>query len=152
MTRYRIEVGHCHEVKPGNIVGAIANEGKIDSAFIGRIQIMDDHSFVDLPQGLSKEVLDKLRKARVAAQKLNLTPATEKSSPGTKPSARPHERKKPRHNRSSNANDKQTTPKPEIKKEKKKLSAKEKRLKKKAAKKRQKKAKSAAVNKTAASN
>jgi ATP-dependent RNA helicase DeaD len=27
---YRIEVGHQHGVKPGNIVGAIANEGGVD--------------------------------------------------------------------------------------------------------------------------
>ncbi len=37
MDRYRIEIGSSHGVKPGNIVGAIANEADISSEHIGRI-------------------------------------------------------------------------------------------------------------------
>ena len=44
MRTYRIAVGHQHGVKPGNIVGAIANEANIESRFIGRIDIYDDYS------------------------------------------------------------------------------------------------------------
>ena len=73
MDRYRIEVGHAHKVKPGNIVGAIANEADIDSKFIGRIEIFDDHSLVDLPEGMPKELLKLLRKVRVAGQQLNMS-------------------------------------------------------------------------------
>ena len=62
MSRYRIEVGHVHEVKPGNIVGAIANEGNLESRQIGRITIMDDHSFVDLPADMDNQVLATLKK------------------------------------------------------------------------------------------
>ncbi|MEP6899249.1 MAG: DEAD/DEAH box helicase, partial [Rhodanobacter sp.] len=36
---YRVEVGHEHGVKPGNIVGAIANEAGLESQFIGRLSI-----------------------------------------------------------------------------------------------------------------
>ncbi len=46
---FRIEVGHAHGVKPGNIVGAIANEAGLDSKNIGRIEIYDDYSVLDLP-------------------------------------------------------------------------------------------------------
>ena len=46
MQRYRIEVGHIHEVKPGNIVGAIANEAGLRSPQIGRIEIRDQYSIV----------------------------------------------------------------------------------------------------------
>ncbi|MEB2316344.1 MAG: DEAD/DEAH box helicase, partial [Xanthomonadaceae bacterium] len=49
---YRIAVGHVHHVKPGNIVGAIANEAGLESRHIGRIDIREDHSFVDLPPGM----------------------------------------------------------------------------------------------------
>ncbi len=49
MERYRIEVGRKHKVQPGNIVGAIANEAGMDSKYIGRINIFDDYSLVDLP-------------------------------------------------------------------------------------------------------
>ncbi|WP_421149035.1 DEAD/DEAH box helicase, partial [Aeromonas dhakensis] len=49
MERYRVDVGAHHGVKPGQIVGAIANEANIESRFIGNIDIADDFSTVDLP-------------------------------------------------------------------------------------------------------
>ena len=73
MERYRIDVGHEHGVRPANIVGAIANEAGLDSSFIGRIDIHDDHSLVDLPVGMPKAVFHQLRKAWVCQRKLNLT-------------------------------------------------------------------------------
>ncbi|HHO59401.1 MAG TPA: DEAD/DEAH box helicase, partial [Thiotrichales bacterium] len=68
MERFRIEVGHNHDVRPGNIVGAIANEVGIDSKYIGRINILDDHSLVDLPEGMPKEMFYSLKKVWVAGQ------------------------------------------------------------------------------------
>lgn len=73
MDRYRIEVGHNHEVKPGNIVGAIANEADIESKYIGRISIRDDHSTIDLPEGMPKEVLNMLKKVWVSGQQLQIS-------------------------------------------------------------------------------
>ena len=77
METYRIEVGRVHGVKPGNIVGAIANEAGIDGKHIGRVVIRDDHSFVDLPAGMPKELLGELQKVRVAGQKLEISRALE---------------------------------------------------------------------------
>jgi ATP-dependent RNA helicase DeaD len=73
MERYRIEVGHEHEVRPGNIVGAIANEADIDSKFIGKIEIFDDFSLVDLPEGMPNEVFEHLKKVWVAKRMLNIS-------------------------------------------------------------------------------
>ena len=70
---YRVAVGHEHQVKPGNIVGAIANEAGIDSKYIGRIQIFDNYSLVDLPEGMPKEVLQHLKKVWVAGQELRIS-------------------------------------------------------------------------------
>jgi ATP-dependent RNA helicase DeaD len=64
-----------HGVQPSNIVGAIANEAGIDGKHIGRVVIRDDHSFVDLPAGIPKELLGELRNARVAGQKLEISRA-----------------------------------------------------------------------------
>ena len=72
METYRIEVGHDHEVQPGNIVGAIANEAGLDSRNIGRIDIRDNYSFIDLPEGMPKDVFMDLKKTWVAGQKLNI--------------------------------------------------------------------------------
>jgi len=73
MQRFRLEVGHNHNIKPGNIVGAIANEAGIDSKFIGRINISDDHSLVDLPNDIPKDVFNSLKKVRVGGQQLNIS-------------------------------------------------------------------------------
>ncbi len=72
MQRYRIEVGHRHGVKPGNIVGAIANEAGLESRHIGRIDIHDDYSVLDLPEGMPKELETHLAKVRVAGQPLRI--------------------------------------------------------------------------------
>ncbi len=81
MQRYRIEVGHDHEVKPGNIVGAIANEADIESKYIGRISIYDDHSTIDLPEGMPKELLYTLKKVWVSGQQLKISPLGEDGKP-----------------------------------------------------------------------
>ncbi|MEY4641242.1 MAG: hypothetical protein RLZZ227_1236 [Pseudomonadota bacterium] len=73
MERYRIDVGHEHEVRPANIVGAIANEADIDSKHIGKIQIFDDFSLVDLPEGMPTEIFDHLKKVWVAKRMMNLS-------------------------------------------------------------------------------
>jgi ATP-dependent RNA helicase DeaD len=86
MERYRVEVGRQHGVKPGNIVGAIANEAEVDSEYIGRIEIMDDHSFVDLPEGMPKEIFKHLQSVWVSGQKLRISRAGAKP-PGGKPKA-----------------------------------------------------------------
>ena len=72
MQRYRIAVGRSHGVKPGNIVGAIANEASIDSQYIGAIEIYDNFSTVDLPEGMPAEVSETLKKTRVAGQRLDI--------------------------------------------------------------------------------
>ena len=72
MERFRIEVGHDHGVKPGNIVGAIANEAGLEGRYIGRIDIRDDHSTLDLPAGMPKELLQHLKKTRVCGRPLGI--------------------------------------------------------------------------------
>ncbi|GEA12450.1 DEAD/DEAH box helicase [Alteromonas sp. KUL49] len=72
MQRYRIEVGHVHGAKPGNIVGAIANEANINSKHIGAIEIYDNFSTVDLPEGMPRETKDVLQGTRVAGQRLSI--------------------------------------------------------------------------------
>ncbi|SFW33942.1 DEAD/DEAH box helicase [Luteibacter sp. UNCMF366Tsu5.1] len=69
---YRIEVGHEHGVKPGNIVGAIANEGGVEAKFIGRVSIRDDYSLIDLPDGMPAETFNHLKKVWVAQQQLKI--------------------------------------------------------------------------------
>jgi ATP-dependent RNA helicase DeaD len=72
MERYRVEVGKRDGVRPGNIVGAVANEAGIDGDVIGPIQIHDSHSTIDLPEGMPSGIYQTLRKARVAGKQLQI--------------------------------------------------------------------------------
>ena len=73
MDTYRIEVGRNHQVQPGNIVGAIANEAGIGSAAIGKINIFDRFSTVDLPKGMPRDLLNTLKNVFVAGRKLRIS-------------------------------------------------------------------------------
>ena len=84
MEMYRIEVGHNHGVKPGNIVGAIANETGIDGEHIARINIEDSYSTVELPAGMPKELFQELKKVRVAGQQLNISKMDEAAKKAVK--------------------------------------------------------------------
>jgi ATP-dependent RNA helicase DeaD len=95
--RYRIDVGHTHGVKPGNIVGAIANEAGLDGEHIGSIEIDNEFSLVDLPIGMPKDVFMDLKKVRVCGRPLKITRQSEGEPSGkeTKPSTAKPSRGKP---------------------------------------------------------
>lgn len=78
METFRIEVGHAHGVLPGNVVGAIANEAGLEGRHIGRIDIREDHSFVDLPEGMPKEIFRELKKVKVRGVELRISRADRK--------------------------------------------------------------------------
>jgi ATP-dependent RNA helicase DeaD len=89
MQRYCLSVGREHHVKPGNIVGAIANEADIESQYIGHIDIRDKATFVDLPAGLPKEMLETLKKIVVCGQKLNAKAVDEPIKASDRPDRKP---------------------------------------------------------------
>ena len=99
MERFRIEVGLEHGVKPGNIVGAIANEAEIESEYIGRIEIFDDYSTVQLPEGMPKEIFKHLKSVWVSGQRLQISRLDGQRQAGpkrsTKPRAKPAGKKAP---------------------------------------------------------
>jgi len=85
MTRYRLEVGESHGVKPGNIVGAIANELGLESEFISQVNIEGDHTTVDLPEGMPKAIFQDLQQIWVCGQKLDATPLSDQSGGESRP-------------------------------------------------------------------
>ncbi|QDV58257.1 ATP-dependent RNA helicase DeaD [Rosistilla oblonga] len=72
MTRYRIQVGWQDGVKPGNIVGAVANEAGIAGDCIGPIQINDRFSTIDLPEGMPSDIYHTLSNTWVSGKQLRL--------------------------------------------------------------------------------
>ncbi|MGQ0287109.1 DEAD/DEAH box helicase [Pasteurellaceae bacterium 22721_9_1] len=73
MDLYRIEVGRADGVDVRHIVGAIANEGNIDSRNIGHIKLYDDYSTIELPKGMPKELLQVFNKTRVLNKQIRMT-------------------------------------------------------------------------------
>ena len=73
MDLYRIEVGRGDGVEVRHIVGAIANEGDINSRYIGHIKLYDDYSTIELPQGMPKELLQRFAKTRVLNKQMRMS-------------------------------------------------------------------------------
>lgn len=99
MESYRLEVGRDDGVKPGNIVGAIANEADISSQHIHNIRISESYTTVELPAGMPPALLNKLRSVWVCQKQLQISPMTPGSN--TKEHAPRKERKRPSGDRPS---------------------------------------------------
>ena len=69
---FRVEVGEAHGAKPGNLMGAIANEAGLEARQIGRIRVLEQHSLVELPEALPARIIKHLSKVRVAGQMLRI--------------------------------------------------------------------------------
>ena len=99
MAKYRIRVGRRHKVQPGFIVGAIANEGGLNRADFGHIDIRGDHTLVDLPADLSDEVFERLRHTRISGQLIDLRredDETARPKGAAKVGKKPHRKGAPR--------------------------------------------------------
>ncbi|MEG0279336.1 MAG: DEAD/DEAH family ATP-dependent RNA helicase [Morganella sp. (in: enterobacteria)] len=88
MELYRIEVGRTDGVEVRHIVGAIANEGDINSRYIGNIKLFDTHSTIELPKGMPTDMLQHFTRTRVMNKPMNMTlvgdakPFTRERRPG----------------------------------------------------------------------
>jgi ATP-dependent RNA helicase DeaD len=72
MERFRLDVGSDHDVQKGNVVGAVANESGIENEFIGHIEIYDQYTTIDLPEGMPNHILQTLQEARIMGRKMQL--------------------------------------------------------------------------------
>lgn len=60
-----IGAGRKLKMRPGDLVGAIANEAGLDSEHIGAIQIADNFSTVDVPEAMADEVITALKNTKI---------------------------------------------------------------------------------------
>ena len=68
-TRLYIGVGRQSGVRPGDLVGAIANEAGIDAARIGAINIADRFAIVEVPSGDADAVMSALRETTIRGER-----------------------------------------------------------------------------------
>jgi ATP-dependent RNA helicase DeaD len=81
MQRCRIDVGHTHGVTPGDIVGLIANKGDIHRKWIGRIDIYDQFTLVDIGREVVQQVMAAIGTCKLKRQDLNMVIDTGASRP-----------------------------------------------------------------------
>ena len=89
---YRVEVGYASGIKAGNLVGAIANEAQIDAKHIGRIEILETCSYIELPADLPRKRLKHLQTVRVGGQMLRIAEVDAMPAPARKPRSKPTSR------------------------------------------------------------
>lgn len=90
MAVYKIAVGKRQQVRPGAIVGAIANEGGLNSRDFGKISIFSEHSLVELPADLPMEAFEALEDTRVSGQLIKIEP--DPGAPAGRPGAHKRDR------------------------------------------------------------
>ncbi len=73
MERFHISVGKAHGVKPASIVQAISDVAGLTDKDIGRIELHDRFSFIELPFGMPKEIFKDLKNTKVAGEKLAIS-------------------------------------------------------------------------------
>jgi ATP-dependent RNA helicase DeaD len=74
MTVWRLEVGWKHGVEPRNVIGALANEAGIPSRLMGRLEIRDFYSLIELPADAPPHVIEAMKQTWVARRQLRATP------------------------------------------------------------------------------
>jgi ATP-dependent RNA helicase DeaD len=70
MARVYVGAGHEAGIRPGDLVGAIANEAKINSNVIGAIEIEDRFSIVDVPASMAGGIIEVLGRARIKGRRV----------------------------------------------------------------------------------
>lgn len=72
VARIYVGVGRNRRLRPADIVGAIANETGIDARSIGSIEILDEHTIVEVPTESVSTVVSALRATTVRGQRVTV--------------------------------------------------------------------------------
>jgi len=78
MVRLFINVGRNHGIKPGDIVGAITGETGISGTMIGKIDLHDRFTFVEIPEDLVGEVVSVMKTRQIKGNRIVIQPADRK--------------------------------------------------------------------------
>lgn len=70
VTRLYFNVGSTDEVRPGDLVGAITNQGGISKAELGRVDVRDRHSTVEVASSVANAVVAKLTGVQIRGRRV----------------------------------------------------------------------------------
>lgn len=78
MVRLFINMGKNQNVRPGDIVGAIAGESGVPGKMIGSIDMYDKYTFVDVPREYVSEILEAMKNSKIKGKSFNMERANKK--------------------------------------------------------------------------
>ncbi len=81
MVRLFLNIGKRQNIRPGDILGAIAGEADIPGKAVGSIEMYDKFSFVEVPYRYVSNVLGAMRHAKIKGKTVNVEPAETEASP-----------------------------------------------------------------------
>ena len=67
--RLRVNLGRTAGVRPGDLVGMIANESGISSRELGAIEIATRHSLVEVPAARADQIIEALKAATLRGRR-----------------------------------------------------------------------------------
>ena len=70
MTKLHIAAGRAAGIRPGDLVGAIANEAGLDSRVLGAIEVADKFSLVEVPRDMAESIIGALSRTRIKGNKV----------------------------------------------------------------------------------
>jgi ATP-dependent RNA helicase DeaD len=70
MTKLHIAAGRAAGIRPGDLVGAIANEAGVDSRVLGAIDVTDKFSLVEVPEEMAEGIVNALSRSRIKGHKV----------------------------------------------------------------------------------
>lgn len=70
LTHLFLQIGRIDGIRPGDIVGAIANEAGVPGSAIGVIDIMDRSTFVEVPEKSAAQVIEALSNTKIRGKRI----------------------------------------------------------------------------------
>lgn len=70
--RYRLDVGSKHQIDQEQLLSVLIEESGVDRKRITRLDIRDNYTLVDLPDGMPADIFQLLSEAKVSGRLLNI--------------------------------------------------------------------------------
>lgn len=78
MVRLFINIGKKNNIRPGDILGAIAGETGMPGRLVGTIDMYDKYTFVEVPREYATEVIQVMKDSKIKGKSINIEPANKK--------------------------------------------------------------------------
>ena len=78
MVRLFINMGKKQNIRPGDILGAIAGETGMPGKLIGAIDMFEKFTFVEVPVEYAKQVIETMKNSKIKGKVIDIEPASGK--------------------------------------------------------------------------